>query len=329
MSDDLNRNRLFLVMNPASHGGKSARTFSTIRTYFDNHGIDYECGITDSLDQATEYTRTACTRQVAAVVAVGGDGTINRVINGFFSPEGTLLSPCTKLGVIHTGTSPDFCKSYGIPIKLEDACRTVTTGSIRQVPIGMIRYHEQQTSHHSASPVSPVAFFGCCANIGLGASLATAANSGIRRIIGDTMGTFLALLRVLTRYRPSTLEMRSNTTPVIQEKVVNISIGRTFHIASGIKIANDLSDDDDRLYALTVHHLSLRSLPVCLGALYSGKPFRRSAVFRMDYGREFTVSSPGDLPVAVEFDGDPAGYLPCTITIAPDRLPLICRGANA
>ena len=54
-----------------------------------------------------------------------------------------------------------------------------------------------------------------------------------------------------------------------------------------------------------------------------------SLEYLSQYGREFTVSSPGDLSVAVEFDGDPAGYLPCTITIAPDRLPLICRGANA
>lgn len=316
-------------MNPASRGGKSARTFSTIRKYFDTHGINYEWSITDSLEQATEYTRTACTKQVDTVVAVGGDGTINRVINGFFSADGTLLSPHTKLGVIHTGTSPDFCKSYTIATKLEDACRTVATGSVRYVPIGMIRHQQQQTSQHAVHDTSTIAFFGCCANIGLGASLATAANGGIRKIIGDVAGTFLTLLRVLVRYRSSTIEMRIDGTPFIRDKVVNISVGRTFHIASGIKIANDLADDDDRLYALTVHHLSLRSLPGCLRALYSGKPIPRSGVFEMRYGREYTITSPEHLPIPVEFDGDPAGYLPCTITTAPDRLPLICGGANA
>ncbi|MBN1758850.1 MAG: hypothetical protein JW863_11050 [Chitinispirillaceae bacterium] len=321
--------RLFLVMNPASRDGKSERTFATIRNYFDDCGMSYGCGITESLDHATTYTRTACTDHRDIVVAVGGDGTINRVINGFFSPEGKLLSPHTKLGIIHTGTSPDFCKSYGIPTTLVDACRTVFMGSVRNISIGMIRYHEQHRPQCATPGTSPVAFFGCCANIGLGASLAQAANSGIRKILGDTAGTFTALLRVLATYRSSTITVDIDGQPVTHDKVFNISIGRTYHIASGIKITNDLTDSDDRLYALTVSNLTFRSLPGCLTTLYSGKPVSPGAVFRMEYGREFTVTSPDNHPVAVEFDGDPAGYLPCTITTAPDHLPLICGGIGA
>jgi diacylglycerol kinase family enzyme len=321
--------RIFLVMNPASRGGKSARTFSTIKQFFDRAGISYTCSITKSLDDATAMTQKACDESYDTVVAVGGDGTINRVINGFFSPEGTLRSSTTRMGVIHTGTSPDFCKSYGIPTELDAACTTVCDGSVRRIPLGTINFTKNIGKHDHVTDTNETAtsFFGCCANIGLGASLANAANSGIRKILGDSIGTFCALLRVLAGYRPSTIEIVLDGNRTMQNRVYNMSIGRTYYIASGIKIANTLTDADNRFYTLTVRNISLRTLPLCLYALYSGKPFPQKEIFRFDYGRHFTLSSPDT--VAVEFDGDAAGFLPCTVAIAPDRLPLICGSSHA
>ena len=329
ISDD---RRLFLVINPGARGGRSRTVFDRIVRYFNRRHIGLALGRTATLDDATLLARQACIDGYETVVAIGGDGTINRVLNGFFTPDGRLISRA-RLGVIHVGTSPDLCRSYGIPTAVEAACETVCTGGVRDIPVGMIRYTEggggRERADDSGTVVSrSVSFFACCANIGVGAHVADCANSGIRKICGDAAGTFLALLRVLLTYRPATITEDVDGKETTMTRVYNISIGRTFHVASGIKIAHELTDADTRLYALTVRKLGPLTLPGCLRALYAGKPFPERDIFNLGYGRHFGISALGR-PVGVEFDGDAAGSLPCTIGTAADRLPLLCGGVHA
>lgn len=306
--------RIYLVLNPGAGGGRSERTFSEIIAAFERHGIICETGVTRCLDEAYHLALDASRKGYDTIVAVGGDGTINRVLNGLYTPDGNLQSE-SRFGVIHTGTSPDFCKSYDIPKKIETACERIIAAETKPVSVGMVRFENSQCK-------SRTAFFGCCANIGLGAHLATAANSGIRAVIGDVAGTFVSLLLVLVRYRANRLSVRVDGNERIIDSVVNISIGKTNYIASGIRVAHELTEDDDRLYSLTVHHLRLTSLPECLVTLYRGKKISNNAIFDFTIGREFHLHAFGK-KVSVEFDGDPAGWLPCTISTAPQQLPLL------
>lgn len=319
-------------MNPGARGGGGRAMFEQIRRCFDRRNVGVATGQTDTLDAATLLARQACIDGYETIVAIGGDGTINRVLNGFFATDGKLISQA-RLGVIHIGTSPDFCKSYGIPIAVEAACDMVCEGYVREVPVGMIRYTEggggaERADDPGSAVPRAVSFFACCANIGLGAHLASRANSGIRKICGDAAGTFLALLRVLLTYRPATVTMNVDGKETTMTRVYNISIGRTSHVASGIKIAHELTDADNRLYALTVQKLGPFTFPGCLRALYAGRPIPKRGIFSFGYGRLFDIRARGRR-VAVEFDGDPAGNLPCTVTTATDRLPLLCGGAHA
>lgn len=311
---------VYLVLNPGSGGGGSAEKFSGIVDTFTANGYKCDTGVTRCLDEAYHLAADACRNKYDTIVAVGGDGTINRVMNGMYTDDGLLRSE-SRFGVIHTGTSPDFCKSYGIPTTVDGACAMIISGKMKSVPVGMVRFENNVVG-------SRTAYFCCCANIGLGARLAETANSGIRSIVGDGIGTFLSLLWVLLQYRPIRLSVTIDGVEEVIDKVQNISIGKTTHIASGIKVAHELQDDDSRLYNLAVHHLRQKTLPKCLMALYSGKKIKNSSIFNFSYGSEFRLHAFGKR-VTVEFDGDPAGYLPCTITTAPQRLPLICGGSRA
>jgi YegS/Rv2252/BmrU family lipid kinase len=306
--------KMFFVLNPGAGGGRSERMFSKIVATFEHHGSSCETGVTRCLDEAYHLASDACERGYDTIVAVGGDGTINRVMNGLYTPDGNLQSE-SRFGVIHTGTSPDFCKSYGIPGEIEAACERILGGKTKPVSIGMVRFENTAFKNRTV-------FFGCCANIGLGAHLAKTANSGIRTVIGDVAGTFVSLLVVLVRYRSNRLSVTIDGKERILDSVINVSIGKTNYIASGIRVAHDLTEDDDRLYSLAVHHLRLTSLPECLVTLYRGKKISNNSIFDFTTGREFHLHAFGK-KVTVEFDGDPAGYLPCTIRTAPQQLPLL------
>jgi diacylglycerol kinase family enzyme len=309
----------FFIINQHSRNGRSGRRTRELFSLLENNGISYSHAYTESLDHARLLSNKANHDGADCIVAVGGDGTINRVLRGFYDAAGHRTSR-TKMGVIHTGTSPDFCKSYGIPRSLEAAVQSIRRGMTSLVRIGMIQC--------SVSPASGPLFFGCCANIGLGASLARAANGGIRKYLGDTAGTLLSLILILLRYHPATVSLAIDGRQREVSRMYDIAIGRTRYIASGIKVQHSLGPLDPRLYALTVRSLTPRTLIPVLSLLYGAKPIPPDRDdISLDYGSRIEIA--GDPSVEVECDGDPAGYCPCTITTAPDPLELIVGGADA
>ncbi len=318
----------FLILNPGSGGGESKSYFSRILQIFNRAGVNYNYEQTEELEDAYQLSRQANRAGYEVVVAVGGDGTINRVINGFYDGAGQRLSSA-KLGVIHTGTSPDFCKSYGLPLKVEAAARLILTGTSKRIPMGQIQLKEEFEPQLvgksiAASESSITSYFGCCANVGLGAQLARAANSGIRKLAGDKLGTLLALLKTLYSYQPVEFTICRDKQEEKLAKLYNLSVGKTFYIASGIKVNHQLTDEDKRLYNLIIQHVSLTRLPQILSTLYSGSEIENNDLVKLEYSKSIEIYGTSQHP-EVECDGDPVGYLPCKIEQAADKLELICE----
>ncbi|MDR3158297.1 MAG: hypothetical protein LBU11_04655 [Zoogloeaceae bacterium] len=288
MSSDV-YSSVFLILNPGSRGGKSHASFARIHAAFFARGIAYRYAVTKSLEDAEILAREANLAGCSTIVAVGGDGTINRVINGFYGPDGARLSEQTRLGVIYTGASPDFCLSHGLPVRdPEKAVAALARGDALPIAIGRITYADGRPRH-----------FSCCANIGLGAQLARAANSGIRARIGDKAGTFLALLSTLKHWQPIDLTLNGRA----HAHIYNLSIGKTRHIASGLKITHALTPDDSRFYVLRIQNRIGRHLL----KLYTG------ASLPLEYAERLDIAGDAE----VEYDGDADGRLPVTIAAAP------------
>jgi diacylglycerol kinase family enzyme len=301
--------KYYFIMNPGSKGGNSQKKFTLIHQILMENHIEYDYEVTKNLDDAYTLSVKANEMGYDVIVAVGGDGTINRVLNGFYDKNGKRKSKA-KFGVIYTGTSPDFCKSYNIPLKTDKALYTLIKGNTKSIGIGKIDFRDNSK------------YFACCANIGLGATLARYANSGIRKYVGDKLGTFLSLIKTLCTYKPITVKLSKKYAgdeeieyqkPEYQKihHVYNISIGKTYYVASGLKIKSDLKEGEPKFYMLTIKDHPLRAIY----ALYSGKKFP------LEYSGEITIEGEGE----VEFDGDEGGILPCTISLA-ENIEVICEG---
>jgi diacylglycerol kinase family enzyme len=318
--------KYFFIINSQSRNGRGGKKNKDLFLLLQEAGFSFDFAFTQSLDHAYSLSQKANNDHYDAVVAVGGDGTINRVLNGFFNGEGRLISSA-RMGVIHTGTSPDFCKSYGIPQSLERAVHVIAAGKTSLVRVGRIE--------SAASPDAPMgkafkrsSFFGCCANIGLGAAVACTANGGIRKFAGDRLGTFLSLIKTLFLYRPFNVSLTVDGSPRTYTRVYNIAAGRTRFIASGIRVRHTLGAFDQKLYIVTVRNLSPFNTISVLSLLYGDKPIPAGCSFiSLEYGRRIEISC--ETPVETEYDGDPAGYCPCAISTATDPLELITGESDA
>jgi len=318
--------RYFFIMNPASKGGKSKIVIKHILRILKNRDLDFSHKLTSSLDDALQLSQTANQQGYDVIIAVGGDGTINRVLSGFYNEDGLRLSQA-KMGVIHTGTSPDFCKNYGIPTNPFKALELVLKGRSHKIEVGNISYSKANDSRLNGKTVESVkklqtSYFACCANIGIGAALAKAANNGIRSKIGDFAGTLISLLKVLFSYKPSQLSIICDGKAETLPNLTSLSLGKSRFIASGIKVNH--TSKNNQLYKLTVTKLKLKNIASCLTQIYTGNIRNNQDFIKLEYFRKMDILY-DPLNPEVEFDGDPQGYLPARIETAKDLLDLISQ----
>ena len=109
----------FLVVNPKSAGGATQRHFDTISQAVRNAVGECPHAFTERPLHAAELTRKALGQGHDLVIAVGGDGTINEVVNGFFEEprqgaESRPLKPGAALGVLPRGTGGDLRRTIGL-----------------------------------------------------------------------------------------------------------------------------------------------------------------------------------------------------------------------
>ncbi len=315
-----------LIFNPGSKGGKNKKKLNRILQIFNNKNIDYDLFITEELSNAYYFSLNACKKNYDVIVAIGGDGTINNVLNGFFNKEGKLISR-SKMAVIYTGTSPDFCRSYNIPLKIDKAINSILSNYFKKIKIGKITMCEEYNENNNKKPINEiktkiVKYFACCSNIGLGAALARNANNGIRNILGDFLGTFISLIKTIINYRANDFTLIIDGIKERIKGVYNISIGKTYNVASGIKIKNELKEYDERFYILKVANIKLSNIINILRTIYRGKEIKKNKNLFLSYCKNIEILGNSSNP-EIEFDGDPAGFLPCKIEQSNDDLDLI------
>ena len=286
--------RFLVLANPSSHGGRSGRILSLLRELLS----EGEFVVLKNIEEASRLAREATGYE--AVVACGGDGTVNAVARGVLANRDNAL----KFGVLYTGTSPDFCREHGIPTDAEEAVAVLRAGEVREIPV--------LTANDDS--------FFCSMNLGMGAMVAATANR-LRPLLGDALGTLWPVLREV-------LHGRRYDVQVNGEKICNVAhalVTRMPRIAGGLKVAlPPLADDEYALwFARDVSRFGCLRI---VWNLYRGNPCGELRVLR----GKTTFASVNH--VALEYDGDPHGALPVAVGFAPRRLRLLvpkCKGESS
>src|SRR5579884_1841046 len=127
-----------LVINPQSAGGKTERRWPELRATIQEAYGTFDERFTQSAGDATKLTREALRGGADLVVAVGGDGTINEVVNGFFDGD-AAVAPAAAFGIVPAGTGGDFIKTLGVPRDTFAAAANLKSPA-RAIDVGRLRY---------------------------------------------------------------------------------------------------------------------------------------------------------------------------------------------
>ncbi len=295
-----------LIMNPGSGSGRGKRRWAIWEEGLARAGIEFKSIETKRLGDAFEAAATAEDCDIA--VAVGGDGTINEVLDGVMQSG----RPELRMGVLYSGTSPDFCRFHGIPISPEEAMAEFLGGESRRVDVARIRYRDERDRER-------MSHFGCSCSVGLGAAVASFSNRA-RRFTGDRLGTLVAVLRAFGVCESLDLELEIDGETRLLPKTNNLSVVKNPHIASGLKLNLGLEPDDGRMSVVGVHGKGRFGLLRGLPGFYSGQVVARPDVFVRNCS---TICIRSSSKQQIEFDGDPRGFLPAYVEIMPQALNLV------
>lgn len=296
--------RTVFLVNPASDNGATGRRWPEIANRAAAAGLTGEALLSERPGQLTELARRAADEGGELLVVVGGDGTVNEVVNGLAGREGP------ELAVIPRGTGRDFVRTYGIPHKLDDALHTARDGRTREIDVG--RAHLRSWQGEPAEW-----YFANIASAGMSGAIAKRANE-TSKALGGKVSYFWATLAVFSRWRTSelTVTVGAETRRARMHDVV-VANGRYF--GGGMMICPEAEPDDGVFDVLLIGNLTKRDLLLTLPKTYRGKhlPHPKAELLRGP-----TVEIEALEPLPVELDGEQPGTTPARFEIIPRALRL-------
>ncbi len=308
--------RYLLIYNPTSRSGRSRKDLNEIEKEFRERSMEYELIETEYKDHAIKISMdTSFSNGYDVIVAVGGDGTICEVITGMMTVK-ELGNDTPVFGAIHVGTSPDFNRFHSIPKKIPEAVELLKKAKPSLIDIGKATYMGLDDREH-------IGYFGSSVNLGLGSSIASGSNNRYRKYLGDLPGTFLSTLVSLAGYKSSDFDILLDGEPVKVKNLVNLTVGKDPHIASGMRVPIDMSPDNGVMYCLTISAKSKLSLLKNVWRMYKGD-IRRYKGAKFRFCEELEVKD--NRNKMVEFDGDHRGFLPVKVEVLEKALEVICDG---
>ena len=129
--------RYKILVNPVSGWGLGERSIPQIEGLFNRLGLEYNLARSERPWHAAQLAQQAASDGYDVVVAVGGDGTANEVLNGLMMAKETPGKTCA-MGILNTGRGNDFAFGVGIPKDLEKGCQTLAQDRRRLIDVGRV-----------------------------------------------------------------------------------------------------------------------------------------------------------------------------------------------
>lgn len=308
--------KTLVIINPVSRGGKTKGRWPHIKSQLKASIGGFDHQFTQWPDHATDLARAGLKQGYERIIAIGGDGTLSEVVNGFFE-EGELINPDALYGVIHAGTGGDFCRNLGLGPTLEDQIVTLKEGHVKKVSLGHADYH-------TASGKTGRYFIVICA-FGFSSSINKAVNDRLwlKKYFGP-VAFIVGVLGTLFSYKNTLLKFKFSDGQTFDSPTLLGAACNGPFTGGGMKIAPDadiLSDSLDYVVAGNVS--GLKVLPL-FPKLYKGNHLSEDEVSLIRTEMLEVEPLSDTKQTLLDMDGDVRGHLPATIKVVPNILKVIC-----
>ncbi len=285
------KRRILFIINPKSGTSSKKSIPDLIEKHLDKDKFEYEIRRTEYVAHACELTQDAVCRGFDAVIAVGGDGTVNEVAR-------SLAGTQTALGIIPCGSGNGTARHIGIPMNPVKAIEFINNSEPVSIDYGKI----------NGKP------FFCTCGMGFDAKVSKSFAEGNQR---GLIGYITQTLHEFIEYKPDVYEIEDESG-AIKSKAFVIACGNAAQYGNNFYIAPHASMKDGLLTVTILKPFMAVDVPIIVGQILGNRIDRNSHIKTFNC-RQLKIrrSNPG----AVHFDGEPYEMeAEITIEIVPEGL---------
>ena len=302
--------RWLVIVNPNAGRRKGLRDWDKISSLLREYRLKYNAVFTEAPGHAIQLTRRYIEEGIRWIIAVGGDGTMNEVVNGVFHQK-TCPTTDITLGMITVGTGNDWGRMFGIPSSYKEAIRTILRHKTFVQDAGMVKYLNDSNMENR--------YFVNIAGMGFDAEVARKSNRSKEKGRGGPILYFMNIFSILMSYKYVNALISVDGLN-IENTMFSMNVGICKYSGGGmIQVPNAIPDDG--LFDLTViNRMSKAKIIRSLRRLYNGTINEHPKVDSYT-GKSIRVDSSDK--IQLETDGESLGHTPIEFTMIPKSVKVI------
>ncbi|CAO2835571.1 unnamed protein product [Amaranthus hypochondriacus] len=313
------RSDLVFIVNPQGANGKTAKEWKKLLPYLRSR-LSSDCNICESFTSgpfhATDITREAIREGANAVVAVGGDGTLHEVVNGFFfqgkpvSSIGEMSAPTTALGLIPLGTGSDFARTFGWKNDPYEAVERIAKGLRSRIDVGVIT-NENREPHYFINV----------------ADIHLSAKAGYYASRYKTFGNLcyvIGALQAFMGHKNVDLRVKIDDGEWMKyPQVTALCIGNAKYFGGGMKITPNANPSNGNLEVVFLQDFKWYDFILNLHKLYNGTHLSLRTVSSKSVRSIEVEQIENNGTIFIQSDGEHLGFLPRKIRILAGAIEML------
>jgi len=303
--------RWMIIVNPNSGVQKGTKEWPKINRIIEKEGVDHDFLFTEHRDHAIHLARKSIEKGYRKIVVVGGDGTLNEVLNGIFLQQ-TCPVQDIIMGMIPIGTGNDWCRMFNVPFEYEGAVKLLKQKNTFVQDVGKVSYHKKDQTYDR--------YFMNVTGMGYDALVAKKTNLFKEKGHGGPLTYLWFVFASLFQYKFLDAVIEVDGNPEFKGEIFSMNVGICKYNGGGMmQVPNAIPDDgllDMTLIVKAPKWMVIRHT----SKLYNGTLIKLDMVktFR---GKTIRIRSTGK--IYLEADGESLGHTPFTYEIIPKALRVV------
>jgi len=302
-----------VIVNPNAGVGKGRRDWKEISEILIKEGFDFDAVLTERKYQAIEITSSKIEEGYRKIIVVGGDGTMNEVVNGIFIQKFAQTTDIT-IGLITVGTGNDWGRMYKIPLKYKKSVKVIKKGKTFIQDVGLAAFFENNEPKQR--------YFMNIAGMGFDALVAKKTNAMKEKGRGGTLAYLFNLVTGLFQFRNIFLDMHIDGEKVFSGNVFSMCLGICKYNGGGMMQLPGAVPDDGIIDVTVIKKTSKFNVIKNIRNLYDGS-FIKLPVVETFTGKQVSIVTKAKKSVFLETDGESLGHSPLGFSIIPRSLKII------
>jgi len=305
--------RPFFIVNPHSGGASTGHLWPEWQLRIQAALGSSDCQHTQGSMHATALTREALQNGYDLIVAVGGDGTLNEVLNGFFE-NGNVLFPKAALAYIPNGTGADFSRTLGFHGRtIDQHIERLVSGEVSHLDCGEVRFVNTAGEETNRLFINE-------SSLGFSATTADAVNKASKHFRGK-LPFLIGVVRCLSTLKNPSLKISVDGKLVHEEPTLLVAVSNGKYFGGGMMIAPHAEITDGLLDIIIISGMSRLTLLRKIKLIYAGQHLDEPEVTFLR-GKTVHISTFGE-EVLLEMDGEQPGKLAAEYRVSKKTIPFV------